>query len=528
MAQRRLYLSFDVGTSGVKGSIVAITFSPENEAENIIEIIDSRKADYPLYIGENGVMEQDAEEIFDAISGISRQVIADTHTDPKDISAIAFCGCLIGSVPVDEDGKPLCRAFSFLDYRGKVIHDREMKKPFTYQGIRLPALVRGLRVALSAPASSKDFIWRIKWLEAYAPELQSRLCKWLNYKEYFILRATGRMVMTEDTAFSTFLFDSREGRKCFDKRLCKAYGIDPSIFPEVIRSTDVVGALTEKAAMEMGLCPGISVVAGGNDTNVVPIGAGTVIPGDVNIYTGTCGWVSTVTKKRTCDLMHFMTAMTGVQPDSLNMYGQMETAGRAFRFGRQLLFGDESDRGLMLKAIERAPAGSSGVIFAPWLAGSRAPFSDDRIGAMFYNIKADTTRDMLARSVLEGIGYQLRQLLECQEKALGEKGRNIRLCGGGAAADLSCQIYADILGRTVEVPYLPQDSGVVGLSCLSAIALGQLRGFSDIAKLVRAEKTFVPDMKKHELYNEMYKAFTMLYESNKKPLHILNGGKGNG
>lgn len=127
MTQRKLYLSFDVGTSGVKGSIVAITFSPENEEENKIEIIDSRKADYPLYVGENGVMEQDAEEIFDAIAGISRQVIADTHTDPKDISAIAFCGCLIGSVPVDKDGKPLCRAFSFLDYRGKVIHDREMK-----------------------------------------------------------------------------------------------------------------------------------------------------------------------------------------------------------------------------------------------------------------------------------------------------------------------------------------------------------------------------------------------------------------
>ena len=517
-----LYLSFDVGTSGVKACLVSLEYDKLRPETSELKILASKNARYPLYIGENGVMEQDIEEIYDAIARTSREIVAETAVDPKNISAICFCGCLIGSVPVDKNGSPLCRAFSFLDSRGKVLLEEESKKPFTFKGVPVRRLLRGLHTALLVPASSKDFIWRIKWLERFAPELQSKLYKWLNYKEYFIFRATGRFVMTEDTAFSTGLFDSRSGRKCFDSRLCRMYGIDPAVFPELVRSTDIVGSLTGRAAEELGLLAGIPVVAGGNDTSVVPVGAGTVNPGDVNIYTGTCGWVSTVTRKRKADVSCYMATITGVQSDSRNMYGQMETAGKALSWARKLIYDEETGNDVMSKEAETVPPGSDGVLFVPWLAGSRAPFSDDDIGAMFYNMHADTTKATLARAAMEGVCFQLRWLYECQMKSLKTESTNIRLCGGAGGTPVFCQILSDILGKTVEVPAFPDDCGVVGLSCLSAIATGVLGGFSDITNVVKADKVYTPDADNHRKYDRLFAIYKEMYSANRKILHALS------
>ncbi len=520
-----LYLSFDVGTSGVKACLCSITYNKTSPELSELKILAAENAKYPLYIGENGVMEQDAEEIFRAIALTSRAIASVIEFDPKDIRAICFCGCLIGSVPVDRDGKPLCRALSFLDSRGKILLDEEASRLFTFKGITIRKLLRGLHTALLVPASSKDFIWRIKWLEKYAPQLQAKLYKWLNYKEYFVFRATGRFIMTEDTAFSTGLYDSRQGKKCFDKKLCSMYGISPDVFPAVVQSTDIIGGLTEKAALEMGLCAGIPVVAGGNDTSVVSVGAGTVGPGDVNIYTGTCGWVSTVTKKRKVDTSCYMATLTGVQSDSRNLYGQMETAGKALSWARKLIYDDDTRREQMEADAASVPAGSEAVLFTPWLAGSRAPFSDDGIGAMFYNMHADTTKAVLVRSAIEGVCFQFRWLYECQMKSLKIKSRSIRLCGGAAGSPLFCQILADILGQKVEVPAYPQDSGVVGLCCLSAIAVGQLDGFSDIVNVVKAERVYTPSPENHMIYDRLFALYRDLYKANKHILNKLNEGE---
>ena len=518
-----LYLSFDVGTSGVKACLTSITYNKNNPEQSGLKVIATRKAQYPLYIGEDGVMEQDVDEIFNAIASTSRAIIVGKDVDPHDIQAVSFCGCLIGSVPVDREGRPLCKAFSFLDSRGKVLLDEESSKAFTFKGIGIRKVLRGLRTALLVPVSSKDFIWRIKWLERYRPKLQKRLYKWLNYKEYFILRATGHFVMTEDTAFSTGLYDSRTGKRCFDRKLCAMYGIDPDLFPGVVSSTDIIGGLTEKAAMEMGLCPGISVVAGGNDTSVVPIGAGTVNPGDVNIYVGTCGWVSTVTKKRKADISCYMATLTGVQADSRNLYGQMETAGKALSWAGKLIYDEGTGPDRMEEEAALVPAGSDRILFTPWLAGSRAPFCDDGIGAMFYNMHADTTKAVLARSALEGVCFQIRWLYECQMKFLKIKSRSIRLCGGVAGSPLFCQILADVLGQEIEVPAFPQDSGAVGLCCLSAIAAGQLDAFCDIANVVRAEKVYLPNPENRPIYDRLFALYKDIYKANKGILNKLNG-----
>lgn len=68
--------------------------------------------------------------------------------------------------------------------------------------------------------------------------------------------------MTRDSAYSTFLYDTRKGREGWNKALCRMYGVDPEHLPELIECTDIAGKLTAKAASELGLSPGICVYGG--------------------------------------------------------------------------------------------------------------------------------------------------------------------------------------------------------------------------------------------------------------------------
>ncbi|WP_034443567.1 xylulokinase [Butyrivibrio sp. AE2032] len=507
------YLTFDVGTSGVKGCLISIESTSDAQS---IRILDTAMQSYGLFHGKDGIAEQDIEEIYNAIALTSRSIMKDSDIGPKEISAIAFCGCLIGSVAVDCQGKPVCKAFSFMDYRGIAVLEQMRKKPFRYDGLTISQITTGISQALAIPMSGKDLIWRIKWLEQYNPEAAKKVYKWLNYKEYFIYRATGKFVMSTDTAWSTFLYDTRDGHKGWNKRLLKLYDIDPDLFPQIVKTTDIVGLLTQAAADELGLCEGIPVVAGANDTNIVPIGAGTVKKGDINLYLGTCGWVSTVTAKRKADLTVYMATMVGAQDDSYNMYGQVETAGSALSWIEGLVLEKGAIGSFFDNLTKDVPPGSNGVLFAPWLEGVRAPFADDNIGAMFINMNLGTDKAILARSVMEGIAFQLRWLFDSQMKSLRTSPGTIRVCGGAANSEVMCGILADVFGTTIEKSEWPQNCGAIGLSCLSAIAVGQLKGFSEIGKLIRCSKRYAPDMDRHEKYEKLYRVYRQLYRQNKR------------
>ena len=104
----------------------------------------------------------------------------------------------------------------------------------------------------------------------------------------------------------------------------------------------------------------------------------------------------------------------------------------------------------LLRLAERAPAGCEGLLFTPWLNGERSPVEDKVVRAGWLNLSLRTDRAMLVRSVLEGVAYNSRWLLDAYEKFLKRPVPRVRILGGGAQSELWCQIYADVLGRPVE------------------------------------------------------------------------------
>ena len=526
-------LAYDIGTTGVKTCLFGV--------DKIINLIASASRGYPLYIMEDGGAEQDGDDWWKAMCESTAELFTKTDIKPEQVAGISFCSQMQGLVLVDENGVPVHRPMSYMDQRAKEEIKKGIANGIQIAGANIFKLIPSLMITGAVSSSVKDPVWKYKWIEAHEPENFERAYKWLDVKDYLICRCTGKFTMTEDSAFATLIYDTRKGKEGWSKKMCSMFDIKTELLPEIIKSTDMVGGLTEKAAAELGLQAGTPVFGGGGDSSLIGVGAGCVNVGDTHIYSGTSGWVITVTDKQMVDVTAMIAAITGAQSGKYNYFAEMETAGKCLEWVKDHLALDEigiylekknitegyestytSLYDYMTSVVKDVPPGANGVIFTPWLHGNRCPFEDPDSTGMFFGIKLETGKTELIRAVLEGVFYHLRWMLECQDNKL-KTADTIRFVGGGALSDVSCQILADILGRTVETVASPQNVGSVGAAAIVAVGLGVIPELECVQEFIPAAKIFKPDMEKHQQYTPYYETFKKLYKANKELCKSIKG-----
>lgn len=119
------------------------------------------------------------------------------------------------------------------------------------------------------------------------------------------------------------------------------FGINVKHMPRLIESTECAGTLTDNAAEELGLVKGIKVYGGGMDANLIGVGAGSTGLGDTHIYSGTSGWVGTITDKPTVDVSSMIAAVVAAQPGKYNYFAELETSGKCFEWVKDHIALDE-------------------------------------------------------------------------------------------------------------------------------------------------------------------------------------------
>ena len=406
-------------------------------------------------------------------------------------------------------------------------------------GCSLYKLVRNLIVNYAGSTSAKDPVWKYKWVENHEPEVYKRIYKWLDIGDYLAARCTSRIVRTADTAFATFLYDTRKGKEGWNRGLLRMYKVNPDHMPEIIDCTEQVGRLTGKAAAELGLIEGIPVFGGGGNTTFVNIGAGCTRPGDTHIYVGTSGWVSTYLDYQTVDIDAIITGVLSAKKGYFNYYAELETAWKCYEWVIEHLTLDEvgvyldqkkitdvesqyrSVYDYFSEEIAKVSPGANGVIFTPWLHGNRCPFEDSRAGGMFFNLRIENGKRDMLRAVLEGICYHLRWLLECEMKKV-KTSDTIRFVGGGALSPVTCQMLADITGRTIETVNNAQEVGAVGTALVVAAGIKGVDVLELSRQLVKADRVYVPNPANKEVYERNYSVFKGLYKANARGLRKLN------
>jgi xylulokinase len=294
----------------------------------------------------------------------------------------------------------------------------------------------------------------------------------------------------------------------------------------------------------LGLKPGTPVYGSGGDATLIGVGAGATELGDTHVYWGTSGWIGTVIPSQVVDINTMIAGIVGAQPGKYTYFAEMETAGKCFEWVKDHLVLDEINIYLqkkdvehsveaqyislydyMSREIDKVKPGSEGVIFTPWLHGNRCPFEDANAAGMFFNLRLDTKKREMLRAVLEGICFHLRWMLECEDKKI-DTSDTIRFVGGGALSKVTCQMLADITGRTVETVEETKDVGAMGAAMLAAVGSGYMSDLQEAKKLVKIEATYIPRKEYKKVYDKNYEVFKILYAANKKYFRMMNGKKG--
>lgn len=535
-------ITYDIGTTGIKTCLI--------EIDNEIKILSSATEGYKLYVddetGVKGGSEQDADEWWSAMCVTTKEVFKKCKKVKKEqIEGISFCSAMQGLVLVDRDGKCIRRPMTYMDQRAREEIKKGIAHGFQIAGAEVTKLLKYLKYTGAVSSSVKDPIWKYKWVEAHEPENFKKIYKWLDVKEYMILRCSGEFVMTNDSAFGTLLYDTRKGHEGWCKPICDMVGVNIEHMPPIKASTEKVGEVTKQAAEELGLAQGTAVYGGGGDASLIGVGAGATEIGDTHIYSGTSGWVGTVVPEQLVDAGAMMAAIVGANPENYNYFAELETSNKCMGWVKEHLALDEI--GVFLKkyghkkddleeqsfnlydyleeVIDRANPGSDGVIFTPWLHGNRCPFEDPNAAGMFFNIHLETGKTELIRAVVEGVCFHMRWMLERQEQKVAKykKTNSVRFCGGGALGAATCQILADILQRDVEVVDSPQNIGAVGAAACIAVGTGMISSMTEVKKLIPAKTVYHPNKANKDVYDRNFKVFKNLYKSNKENFAILNG-----
>ena len=526
-------LAYDIGTTGVKTCLF--------EVDESIKLVADAIEGYELYIYPDGGAEQDPNEWWAAMCKTTKELFTKCDVKPEQIDGISFCSQAQGLVLVNKEGLPVRRAMSYMDQRARKERKELMAHGIQIAGASIPKLLVSLAKTGAVAASVKDPVFKYNWVKNNEPDNFEKVHKWLDVKEALIARMTGQFIMTEDSAFGTLLYDIH--KKCWSQEVCKILHVDMRHLAKIIKSTDVAGMLTEKAAEELGLKAGTPVFGGGMDASLIGVGAGAVKKHFTHVYMGTSGWVSTVVDKSIVDASAMIAAVVGARPGYYNYFAELETAGKCLEWVKNHLALDEI--GIYLKktdvaedmeseytnlyqylssVIEKVPAGSNGVIFTPWLHGNRCPFEDPNARGMFYNLSIESGKSEMIRAVIEGVCMHMRWMLETHEKKT-RTSDVVRFVGGGALNDSTSQILADCTGRVIETVASPQNVGAVGAAVLIAVNAGIIPNVQEAKKLIPAVNTYIPNKENKAVYDKNFEVFKKLYKSNKDNFEALNAVK---
>jgi xylulokinase len=505
----RFLLAVDLGTSGCKAALV--------DEQGRVAAWAFRPVE--LHVVETVGVEQDPEQWWRALVEAARQLLAPLHEAGGEIAAIC-CSCQGEcTVPVDRQGRPLMRALSWMDMRGRAeIRRIAGGRLLSIAGYDPLKLWRWIRLTGGAPSlSGKDPAGHIAFLRQARPEIVARTYKFLNALDYIHLRLTGRFAATADSILTTWVTDNRDaGRIHYDPALLSQTGIDGDKLPEIVPSAEVLGTLTSEAAGELGLPPSTRVVAGAVDNSAAAIGAGTVADGDAHLYLGTSSWLGAHVSAMKTDVAAEIASVPGAIPGRYLAVALQSAAGSNLtnflrRFHTAQPAGESGWPAESFREIEAlaavAPAGARGLLYMPWLCGERTPASNPHLRAGLLNLSLEHTRAEMARAVLEGVALNTRWMLGPFRRFLSRPVERITVVGGCAASDLWCQILADALAMPVRQVAAPIQANAVGAALIGLVGIGQLR-WEEIPRLIRIRNIYQPDPERAALYRESFGRFT--------------------
>jgi glycerol kinase len=293
-------------------------------------------------------------------------------------------------------------------------------------------------------------------------------------------------------ASRTLLMNLARGE--WDPELLRVFRVPESVLPTIVGSAEVVGRTTAVRFLPDGIP--IAGIAG--DQQAALFGQAAFREGDSKCTFGTGAFALMNIGSRPILSEHGLVTTAAWRIGGKTTYaleGSAFIAGAAVQWLRDGLGIIRSAK--EIEALARKVASSDGVAFVPALAGLGAPHWDQDARGTITGLTRATTAAHLARATLEGIAFEVQDLLEAMAKDAGYPLQRLRVDGGAAGNDLLMQFQADVSGVVVQRPADLESTGR-GAAMLAGIGAGLFQKLDDVAGMTSVQAEFKPQMPEAE------------------------------
>lgn len=486
----RYILAYDLGTGGAKASLY--------DEKGIAH--DSCFVSYQTYYPNSGCHEQRPTDWWQAIVESTKKLLNDSSVDKKKIACLAVSGHSLGVIPVSKEGELLIDAVPiWSDSRAKKQSERffdtiDENEWYLTTGNGFPAQLYS--------------VFKIMWYMDHMPEVYDHTYKFLGTKDYINCRFTGKMYTDYSYASGSGVYDLVNWQ--YKDEYIEASCMDSDKLPMILASTDIVGNLTEEAALELGLETSTKVACGGVDNACMALGAGCIEDGMAYTSLGSSSWIAVSGSQPIVDEKKRPFVFTHCIPGMFASATAIFSAGNSFRWLRDNvckdLLNEEEPYDVMTEYAAKSPVGANKLIFNPSLAGGSSLDKSASIKGGFIGLQLEHTQNDLIRSTLEGICLNLRMALDVLSNYT-DLSSDMLIVGGGGKSKFWRTLFADIYNKNIIETNVGQDAGSLGAAAVAAVGCGIWEDFSILKEIHIIQARIEPNQENNKKYEQILPLF---------------------
>ncbi len=487
-------LGIDVGTTGCKAAV----FSTEGR------MLGSAYEEYDIERPKPGWAELDAVMVWEKTKKTIGMVVSQSREDPVTALAVSSLGEAV--VEVSERREILGPSILNFDARGEEYLD----------GLRAALDDEHLYRTTGNTLGNQYSLTKLMWIKDHQPDLHARTYKFLHWSSFVAFMLGADPVLDYSLANRTLLFDV--DRETWSEEMFERTGLDRRKLPELAASGVEIGTVAGTVAQDLGLPSGVSIVTGAHDQCASAVGSGVIEEGHAVCGMGTFICITPVFRSR-----REVKAMVqrGLNTEHHAVPGRYvcfiyNHGGALLKWFRDTFAaaehrqGEPAEQGIYAALTSEMPEGPSSVFVLPHFGQTGPPeFIADSCGVIA-GLHLDTSRGDILKGILEGTAFYLRECVESLP-ATGIRIDDYRAVGGGSKSDRWVQICADILGRPFTRPEITE-AGVLGAAIMAGVGQCAFRTYqAGVEAMVRLDRTFEPDPRRHGLYEARFGEYRRLY-----------------
>lgn len=470
-------MALDQGTTSSRAIIFDETGTPISTGQY------SFKQIYPT----PGWVEHDPMDILDSQYKAMSDALKKSGLDAKDISGIGITNQRETTVIWDKNtGKPVCNAIVWQCRRTADICSKLAQDGLTDYIINKTGLL------IDAYFSASKIKWILDNIDGARIRAERGDLLFGTIESWLIWNLTGGVHVSDySNASRTMLFNIDTLQ--WDADLCKLMDIPMSMLPAPVPSSMEYGKI--KAGIN-GICEfaGIPICGSIGDQQAALLGQGCIFPGQAKNTYGT-GCFTLMNSGETAVRCHngLLTSVAW----SINGKTSYALEGSIFNAGSSIQW-LRDELGLINSASEcdilaESVPDNGGVYMVSAFTGLGAPYWDMYARGTLIGITRGTTKAHIARATLEGIAYQVKDMLDAMQEASNNNLSVLRVDGGASVSDFMMQFQADVLRIPIDRPKLVETTAL-GAAFLAGLHTGVWNDVNDILGLRTVERIFTPTM----------------------------------